>query len=59
MGKKTFDYSIPPQVKLEGVKIIAVLFSRTDASQTLQAKLMEGLQKLNVNIIDNQQLMGI
>ncbi|MBI3399551.1 MAG: hypothetical protein HY026_10055 [Deltaproteobacteria bacterium] len=59
LGKKTFDYSIPPQVKLEGVKTIAVLSSRTDASQTLQAQLMEGLQKLNVNIIDTQQLMGI
>lgn len=58
-GKKTFDYNIPPQVKLEGVKTIAVLSSRTDASQTLQAQLMEGLQKLNVNIIDTQQLMGI
>lgn len=58
-GKKTFDYNIPPQVKLEGVKTIAVLSSMTDASQTLQAQLMEGLQKLNVNIIDTQQLMGI
>jgi tetratricopeptide (TPR) repeat protein len=59
LGKKTFDYNIPPQIKLEGVKTIAVLSPRTDASQIFQAKLMEGLQGLNVNIIDTQQLIGI
>lgn len=60
MGVKTFSYDIPPQVKLEGVTTIAVLPSKTDETQTLQAKLMEGLQKkLNVNVIDIQQLTNI
>ncbi len=60
MGVKTFSYDIAPQVKLEGVKTIAVLPSRTDENQTLQAKLMEELQKeLNVNVIDIQQLTSI
>ncbi|AFN73785.1 hypothetical protein MROS_0542 [Melioribacter roseus P3M-2] len=60
MGAKVFSYDIAPQVKLEGIKTIAVLPTKTDDNQTLQAKLMEGLQKeLNVNVIDIQQLTSI
>jgi len=60
MGVKTFSYDIPPQVKFAGIKTIAVLPSKTDENQTLQAKLMERLQKeLNVNVIDIQQLTSI